>query len=153
MLREQLAFNSIERTDMEKTKVLIVDDEHAIRRFLRTSLSAHGYEVYEAANGEDAILKSINVRPDLIILEFTRSSDSWAGETTLDSQIVLKILRRLPGVESVPIIGLAPADEPKVRQRALESGAAACLSRPLDHQRLLSAVRIALEDLTTGSEN
>ncbi len=37
----------------EKTKVLIIDDENAIRRFLHTSLDAHGYAVYEAATGED----------------------------------------------------------------------------------------------------
>ena len=42
-------------TEPGHLRVLIVDDEHAIRRFLRASLAAHGYAVYEAATGEEAL--------------------------------------------------------------------------------------------------
>ena len=51
---------------MRKIRVLIVDDEQAIRRFLRTSLTAHGYAVYEASSGNEALAAVIGNRPDLI---------------------------------------------------------------------------------------
>ena len=69
MLDENIVVKTDDAAAAPPTKVLIVDDEQAIRRFLRTSLSAHGYEVHEAANGEDAIMQAINARPDLIILD------------------------------------------------------------------------------------
>ena len=50
-------------------RVLIVDDEHAIRRFLRASLTAHGYTIHEAATGEEALQVVVNARPDVIILD------------------------------------------------------------------------------------
>ena len=50
-------------------RVLVVDDELAIRRFLRTSLQAHGYTVFEAHTGEDAIQEVAAKRPDLVILD------------------------------------------------------------------------------------
>ena len=59
MLDENIVVKTDDAAAAPPTKVLIVDDEQAIRRFLRTSLSAHGYEVHEAANGEDAIMQAI----------------------------------------------------------------------------------------------
>ena len=50
-------------------RVLVVDDELAIRRFLRTSLQAHGYSIYEAQTGEEALSEVIGKRPDLVILD------------------------------------------------------------------------------------
>lgn len=49
------------------TRILIVDDERPIRRFLKTSLGAQGYEVLEAATGKDAISEVIQNKPDLLI--------------------------------------------------------------------------------------
>ena len=53
----------------EGAHVLIVDDEAQIRRFLRISLEANGYHVNETNTGMDAITKSAQLRPDLIILD------------------------------------------------------------------------------------
>ena len=52
-------------------RILIVDDEPAIRRFLRTSLTANGYLVFEAKNGEQALAGVVTHRPDVIILDFS----------------------------------------------------------------------------------
>lgn len=51
------------------TRVLVVDDEPQIRRFLKTSLSAHGYEVIEADNGGEAMRLATTVEPDVIVLD------------------------------------------------------------------------------------
>ena len=50
-------------------RVLVVDDERAIRRYLHAALNAQGYTVYEAANGQEALNAAIADRPDLIILD------------------------------------------------------------------------------------
>jgi len=50
-------------------KILIVDDERAIRRFLKASLSAHGYTVLEAASGAEALRFLTEEHPDLLILD------------------------------------------------------------------------------------
>lgn len=76
MLYEPLAIDSDDSGEMQKTKVLIVDDEHAIRRFLHTSLDAHGYEVHEAATGEDALLKRSTYGQ-------TSSSSIWACRASM----------------------------------------------------------------------
>ena len=50
-------------------RILVVDDEPAIRRFLRTSLTARGYTIFEAADGEEALQAMLAHRPDLLILD------------------------------------------------------------------------------------
>jgi two-component system, OmpR family, KDP operon response regulator KdpE len=50
-------------------RVLVVDDENAIRRYLRAALSAQGFAIYEAANGQEAINAVISNHPDIIILD------------------------------------------------------------------------------------
>ena len=50
-------------------RILVVDDERAIRRFLRASLTAHGYHIFEAARAQEGLEAAAAVRPDLIILD------------------------------------------------------------------------------------
>src|SRR5688572_22927378 len=60
---------AMEHLMIDHAKVLVIDDEQGVRRFLRTSLSAHGYQIAEAKTGEEGILAAINVQPDIIILD------------------------------------------------------------------------------------
>jgi two-component system KDP operon response regulator KdpE len=83
----------------EKTKVLIIDDENAIRRFLHTSLDAHGYAVYEAGTGEDGLLQAVNVQPDLIILDLG-----------LPGMSGIEVTRRIREWTDTPIIILVCAE-------------------------------------------
>ena len=66
-------------------RVLVVDDEPAIRRFLRTSLAAHDYVVFEAVNGQEALAAVVAHRPDLIILDL--------GLPDIDGIEVTRLLR------------------------------------------------------------
>ncbi len=50
-------------------RVLVVDDEVKIRRFLRISLEANGYRVFETDSGQDAIVKTAQLHPDLVVLD------------------------------------------------------------------------------------
>ena len=69
--------------------ILVVDDERAIRRFLKTSLSAQGYHITEAATGEEAINAAVQSTPDVIILDL--------GLPDMDG---IEVTRLLAGVDT-----------------------------------------------------
>jgi two-component system KDP operon response regulator KdpE len=133
MLQDQLVIDLDEFAVMQKTKILIVDDEHAIRRFLRTSLEAHGYEVHETANGEDAILKTINVRPDLIILDL--------GLPGIGG---VEVTRRIREWTQTPIVILSVQDQDADKIEALDAGADDYLTKPFSVGELTARLRVAM---------
>jgi two-component system KDP operon response regulator KdpE len=133
MLYQQSALNLNESTEIQKTKVLIVDDEHPIRRFLRTSLTAHGYNVYEAATGEDAILQTINVRPDLIILDL--------GLPGIGG---IEVTRRIREWSQIPIVILSVQNQDTDKIEALDAGADDYLTKPFSVGELTARLRVAM---------
>lgn len=136
MIYNQSAVQLDERVDMQKTKVLIVDDEHAIRRFLRTSLTAHGYEVHEAATGEDAILQTINVRPDLIILDL--------GLPGIDG---IEVTKRIREWTQTPIVILTVQNQDTDKIEALDAGADDYLTKPFSVGELTARLRVAMRHI------
>jgi two-component system KDP operon response regulator KdpE len=116
-----------------KTRVLIVDDEQAIRRFLRTALDAHGYEIVEAATGEDGILQVVNAQPDLVILDMGLPGISG-----------LEVTRRLREWTSVPIIILSVQNQDADKIAALDAGADDYLTKPFSVGELTARLRVAL---------
>lgn len=136
MLYERPTVKLTEFLDIQKTKILIVDDEHAIRRFLRTSLNAHGYEVHEATTGEDALLKTINVRPDLIILDI--------GLPGMDG---IEVTKRLREWTQTPIIILSVQDRDTDKIEALDAGADDYLTKPFSVGELTARLRVAMRHM------
>lgn len=136
MLYDQPPINLDHARDMQKTKVLIVDDEHAIRRFLRTALDAHGYEVHEATTGEDAILKTINARPDLIILDLGLPGISG-----------LEVTKRLREWTQTPILILSVQDQDTDKIEALDAGADDYLTKPFSIGELTARLRVAMRHI------
>jgi len=118
---------------MQKTRVLIVDDENAIRRFLRTSLSAQGYEIYEVATGEDAILQAVNVQPDVIILDM--------GLPGING---IEVTRRIREWSQTPILILSVQDQDTDKIAALDAGADDYLTKPFSVGELKARLRVAL---------
>ncbi len=118
---------------MQKTRVLIVDDEYAIRRFLRTALDAHSYEVHETATGEDAIIQTINIRPDLIILDL--------GLPGIDG---IEVTKRLREWTQTPIIILSVQDQDNDKITALDAGADDYLTKPFSVGELTARLRVAM---------
>jgi len=114
-------------------RVLVVDDERAIRRFLRVSLTAHGYIVHEAGSGEEALTEVMAQRPDVIIL------DLW-----LPGIDGVEVTRRLREWTQVPIIVLSVRDDEKTKVVALDAGADDYLTKPFGVGELLARVRAAL---------
>lgn len=134
-----IGYNELTRTSepymamQPQQKVLVVDDEQAIRRFLRTSLTAHGYGVHEAASGEDAIIKAINIQPDLIILDLGLPGISG-----------IEVTRRLREWTDTPILILSVQDQDTDKIEALDAGADDFLTKPFSVGELAARMRVAL---------
>lgn len=118
---------------MHKAKILITDDERAVRRFLRTSLQAHGYDIHEATSGEDAILQAINVQPDLIILDLG-----------LPDMSGIDVIKRIREWSTTPILILSVRDQDTDKIEALDAGADDYITKPFSTGELMARLRVAL---------
>jgi two-component system, OmpR family, KDP operon response regulator KdpE len=114
-------------------RILVVDDEPQIRRFLRISLNAYGYEVIEAARGEDGIGKCATETPDLVILDL--------GLPDLDGQ---EVIARIREWSRVPIIVLSVRAAEDEKVAALDGGADDYVTKPFGIHELLARVRASL---------
>ena len=119
-------------TDTE-ARVLVVDDERAIRRYLHAALNAQGYTVYEAANGQEALNAAVANRPDLIILDL--------GLPDIDG---VEITRRLREWTNLPILILSVREQESDKIAALDAGADDYLTKPFSSGELLARMRVAL---------
>jgi two-component system KDP operon response regulator KdpE len=114
-------------------RVLVVDDEAAILRFLKTVLDSEGFCVYKAENGNLAIASAAAVRPDLILLDL--------GLPDIDG---LEVIRRIREWSKVPIIVLSVREREDDKVMALDAGADDYLTKPFGAGELLARIRAAL---------
>ena len=114
-------------------KVLIVDDEPQIRRFLRASLQSHDYDLVEAENGKEAIKACTTQKPDLVILDL--------GLPDIDGLDVIKSVREW---STVPIIVLSIRSDDADKIEALDRGANDYVTKPFSMGELLARMRAAL---------
>lgn len=114
-------------------RVLVVDDERPIRRFLTTSLAAHGYNVFEAMDGADALAAIVKHRPDVIILDL--------GLPGMDG---IEVTRSLREWTQIPIIILSVRNQEQDKIAALDAGADDYLTKPFGIGEMLARIRVAL---------
>src|SRR5512146_178550 len=114
-------------------RVLIVDDEPEIRRFLRASLKVHQYEVFEADTGAKGLAALLEHRPELLILDL--------GLPDMDG---LEVTRRVREWSQVPIIVLSVRNRENDKIQALDAGADDYLTKPFGVGELLARIRVAL---------
>jgi two-component system, OmpR family, KDP operon response regulator KdpE len=118
-------------------RVLVVDDENAIRRYLRAALSAQGFAIFEAANGQEAINSVVSNHPDLIILDL--------GLPDFDG---IEVTRRLREWSQTPIIILSVREAENDKIAALDAGADDYLTKPFSTGELMARMRVALRRMT-----
>ena len=118
-------------------RIMVVDDENAIRRFLRTALSAQGYLISEASNGWDALKMIVSQRPDIIILDL--------GLPDIDG---VEVTRRLREWSQIPIIILSVREQEQDKISALDAGADDYLVKPFSSGELMARIRVALRKTT-----
>jgi two-component system KDP operon response regulator KdpE len=120
-------------------RVLVVDDEASIRRYLRAALGAQGLTVYETATGLEAIQAVLSHRPDIIILDL--------GLPDIDG---IEVTRRLREWSQTPIIVLSVREAEQDKVAALDAGADDYLTKPFGTGELLARMRVALRKQTSG---
>ncbi len=114
-------------------KILVIEDEVPIRRFLRASLPGHGYCLEEADTGEEGLLQAAMHKPDLVILDL--------GLPDIDG---LEVTQRLREWTSIPIIVLSARGREDDKIAALDAGADDYLTKPFGMGELLARLRVAL---------
>jgi two-component system KDP operon response regulator KdpE len=123
-------------------RVLVVDDESPIRRYLRAALSAQGFTIFEAANGEGAIQAVLSDRPDVIILDL--------GLPDIDG---IEVTRRLREWSQTPIIILSVREAERDKIAALDAGADDYLTKPFSTGELMARMRVVLRRLSAKPDD
>lgn len=123
-------------------RILVVDDEERMVRFIRLNLEHDGFQVVEAFRGAQAIDKLRSALPDLILLDVMLPD--------IDGFEVLRMIRE---ISSVPVIMLTAKGEEDDRVRGLELGADDYITKPFSPRELVSRVRAVLRrtESTTGA--
>lgn len=125
---------------MKKERVLVVDDEEHIRRAVGRALSARGYDVEMADDGESALDSVRASRPDLVVLDLNLPG--------IDG---LSVARRIRNWSQVPILVLSVREDESDKVAALELGADDYLTKPFGTDELMARVRALLRRAGTGS--
>lgn len=118
---------------MNQSRILVVDDEPQIQRFLKPSLTAAGYEVVEAGTGAEALKAVATQAPDLVILDL--------GLPDMDGKEVIASLR---GWSDIPIVILSARDRESEKIAALDLGADDYVEKPFGIGELTARIRTAL---------
>jgi two-component system, OmpR family, KDP operon response regulator KdpE len=125
----------------QATKILIIDDEAAIRRLLKVSLKSQGYSIAEAVSGKEGIEQTAMTHPDLVILDL--------GLPDMDGVKVLKAIREW---SQVPVIVLTVRDSEIDKVSLLDTGANDYITKPFGVPELLARIRVALRSTQSSGD-
>ena len=125
-----------------RDKILIVEDEQSIARFISAILNANGYETILARSGAEALSVVSSNCPDLVILDL--------GLPDMDG---MEILRSLRGWSSLPVVVVSARSHERDKVDALDAGADDYLTKPFGTDELLARVRTALRHTRTATGN
>ncbi len=117
----------------EKTRILIIDDESAIRNVLQLSFPAEVFEFAEAATGNEGVAKAAEFHPNLVILDL--------GLPDMNGIEVLKSLRKWT---EVPVVVLTIEDSERTKVALLDAGADDYLTKPFGVPELQARIRVCL---------
>ena len=122
-------------------RVLIVDDEVSIRRYLRAALGAEGFVTHEAKTGQEALDGAVLYHPEIIILDL--------GLPDIDG---VEVTRRLREWSQTPIIVLSVREAENDKVAALDAGADDYLTKPFGTSELMARIRVALRRASKGPD-
>jgi two-component system KDP operon response regulator KdpE len=123
-------------------RVLVIDDEAQIRRFLDIGLRAEGYQVLLAANGQEGLGLAVTQSPDVIVLDI--------GLPDIEGHDVLREIRQW---SQVPVLMLSVRDAESEKVRALDAGANDYVTKPFGIQELMARLRVLLRQAAKGGES
>ena len=124
-----------------KTNILVVEDDHQIRKLMSTTLSANGYNTECAIDGEQAIMAVSANKFDIVLLDL--------GLPDIDGVTVIKKIREW---SNIPIIVVSARGEDSDKISALDNGADDYLTKPFSIEELMARIRVAQRRLSNISE-
>lgn len=119
-----------------RPKVLVADDDHNLRQLLVEILPKHKYEVYQAADGEEAWETVRNLRPDIVLLDIMMPG--------IDGIDICKMMRENPQTRNIPVIMLTAKVQLKDKLEGIDSGADDYITKPFDPLELQARVEMHL---------
>ncbi len=122
------------------TTVLVIEDDTSLRRALRTSLKARGFEVLESPNAQEGLVLVADDRPDVVLLDL--------GLPDIDG---IEALRRMRSFSDVPVVVLTARDRQQDKIEALDAGADDYVTKPFDVEEVLARVRAVLRRVPQAS--
>lgn len=125
---------------MPEPIVVLIEDEPQIRRFLRATLTAEGYRLFEATTGADGLVQAGSRQADVVIVDL--------GLPDMDG---LDVIRRLREWSAVPVIVLSARGQERDKVTALDVGADDYVSKPFGAGELLARIRVALRHAAGAS--
>src|SRR5258705_317711 len=117
---------------MRTVRILVVDDEAPNRRFMRRILEPLGYEVLEAADGEEALASIGREAPDIVLLDIQMPK--------MDGYTVCRTIKHDPKTRLVPVVIVTSLDQIPDKVKAVELGADDYLAKPVNITELTTRV-------------
>lgn len=131
---------------MNKSLILVVEDDNSVKNLITTTLKAHDYRYLSASNGEMAIMDASSHNPDIILLDL--------GLPDIDG---IEVIRKIRSWSNVPIIVISARSEDTDKIEALDAGADDYLTKPFSVEELLARLRVTQRRLlmmkTESGEN
>ena len=121
--------------------VLLIEDEAKIRSVIRSTLTRHGYRLYEASTGREGMANAAARNPDLILLDL--------GLPDLDG---LEVIRQVRRWAAIPIIVLSARGQEQSKVNALDAGADDYVTKPFGINELLARMRVVLRHAARRAE-
>ncbi len=125
-----------------RARILVIDDEAAIRESLETLLAFEGFEVHTAPNGPEGLAKLEKVLFDLILLD-----------VALPGQNGLEVLAQIQSIATVPVIMISAYATVEMAVRAMQSGARNFLQKPWNNEKLLADISSSIDAVRVEQEN
>jgi two-component system chemotaxis response regulator CheY len=117
--------------------ILAVDDSASMRQMVAFTLKGAGYNVIEAADGQEALDKARNARVDLVLTD--------QNMPKMDGITLVKNLRGLPSYGGTPILILTTESSDEMKARGKAAGATGWLVKPFDPRKLLDVIKRVIE--------
>ena len=112
--------------------ILAVDDSASMRQMMSVILKGAGHKVIEAVDGEDALAKANDSKPDLVLADVNMPN--------MDGITLIKKLRRLQGLEHIPMLLLTTEFTTDKKAEGKDAGATGWLVKPFDPDKLLASI-------------
>ena len=142
--QDQAVTSNPDQASRRQPLVLVTDDHKDTRLMFRTLLAMRGYEVIEAADGEQAVHLADSAAPDLILMDGTLPR--------LDGLSATRRIRELSNGRKTPIVFISGQTEPHFRAKAIDAGCDEFLLKPLDFELLGDVLEKHLSKLPTAPQ-